>query len=117
MEKLIVLFYFILALAGCDHTGRTIVMRGTADGTDIIYSRVHDAAGTASFACIRSQSGECHYAVFEHDCSRKTACASMPFAQFAVTADTTHDIANLPSGFVLCVSTDAKPMTSKCLRG
>ncbi|HEY0198194.1 MAG TPA: hypothetical protein VGC19_06580 [Rhodanobacter sp.] len=114
MHKLIALFYFILALAGCDHAGRTIIMRSTTNGTDRIYSRVTVLGPTSTFECIHSRSGQCHYGVFERDCTTNPSC-SAPIRQFAMAADTERGMADLPLDFELCVSADATPMTRDCL--
>ncbi len=114
MHKLITLFYFILALAGCDHAGRTIVMRSTANGTDLIYSRVTVLGPTSTFKCIRSRSGQCYYSVFEHACTSNAAC-SAPTRQFAMAVATERGVADLPLDFELCVSADATPVTRDCL--
>ena len=115
MHKLLVLFYFILSLAGCDHAGRTIVMRNTANGIDVIYSRVTVTGPIANFECIHSHSRQCYYALFEHDCSSQPSCAPTPFKQFAMAVDTEQHITDLPQGFQLCASAEAKAMTRECL--
>jgi hypothetical protein len=114
MHKLIALFYFILSLAGCDHADHTIVMRSTANGTDLIYSRVSVQGPTATFKCIHSRSGQCHYSVFQHECAAGPSC-SAPVRQFAMAADTERGFAGLPRDFELCVSPDPTPMTRDCL--
>jgi hypothetical protein len=114
MHKLIALFYFILTLAGCNHGGRTIVMRSTTDGTDLIYSRVIVQGPAATFHCIHSRSSQCHYSVFEHDCASGAAC-NAPIRQFAMAADTERGFADLPADFELCVSPGATPMNRSCL--
>lgn len=115
MHKLIALFYFILSLAGCDHADRSIVMRSTVDGTDLFYSRVSVTAIDSVFRCIHSQSGQCHYGVFEHDCASTPACTA-PLRQFAMNAGTERKLSDLPPDFELCVSADASPITRDCLR-
>jgi hypothetical protein len=115
MHKLIALIYFILAIAGCDHAGRTIVMRSTADGVDLLYSRVTVLAATSTFECISSRSGQCHYSVFEHDCTSLPSCGAAPVRQFAIVAGSEQDVAGLPVEFQVCAEADAAATTSQCL--
>ncbi|MEP6900011.1 MAG: hypothetical protein ABI870_15910 [Rhodanobacter sp.] len=115
MHKLIVLLYFFLSLAGCDHPGRTIVMRSSTDGIDLLYSRVTVFGSTSTFECIQSRSGRCHYGVFEHDCTSMPGCKA-PSQQFALDVDRKQRLIDLPADFELCVSADAGAMSSDCLR-
>lgn len=116
MYQLIALLYFILALAGCDRPGRTIVVRTTVNGADLIYSRVHMLDHHASFDCIRSSTGRCHYALFGHDCPATGPCTTTPFKQFALNAGSAQDLVDLPADFRLCVTQEAKPMTGECMQ-
>ncbi|KRE89678.1 hypothetical protein ASG87_05015 [Frateuria sp. Soil773] len=116
MYQLVALLYFILALAGCDRPGRTVVQRTTAGGIDLVYSRVHMLDRRASFDCIGSSTGSCHYALFDRDCPAAGPCAIAPFRQFALRAGSAQDLAGLPADFRLCVTEEAKPMTGDCLR-
>ena len=113
MHKLIALLYLIFSLAGCDHT-RTIVLRSTTDGTDLIYSRVTVLNLSTLFECIHSQSGHCYYGVFDHRCAATPTCTT-PLQQFALDSDSQRRLGELPLDFELCVSADAAPMTRDCL--
>lgn len=115
MHKLLVLFYLVLSLAGCDHAGRTIVKHSTVNGVDVIYSRVTVFGPAADFHCIDSRSGQCHYALFKRDCSRQRSCPSAPLKQFAIAVNTKLHMINVPHGFQFCVSAEDKAMTRECL--
>jgi hypothetical protein len=116
LYKLAAMLYFIAALVGCHPSDRSIVVRTTANGTDLLYSKIDITADHASFHCLASHSGQCHYALFEHDCPASGACDMQPFKQLAIAASEDMDVHKLPHGFLPCVSADAKAMTSECLR-
>jgi hypothetical protein len=116
MHKLLVLFYLVLSLAGCDHAGRTIVRHSTVNGVDVIYSQVTVLGAGANFECIQSRSGQCHYAVFKRDCSQQRSCPSAPLKQFAMAVNTKLHVINPPHGFQFCVSAEDKAMTRECLQ-
>lgn len=116
MRNFMALAYFLLALMGCDSWGdKTIVMRSSANGDYVIYSKTRVAADVAKFECIKSASGSCHYLLFPRDCKTSgkagAACMAQPFEQFALASGTTREIVGLPSGFEQCVSHEAKLMT------
>lgn len=113
MFKLSAIMYFLLALAGCSEGDRSIVTRSTVNGVDQIYSKVHVRAGTATFECLDSITGSCHYAVFACALGQ---CENTPLRKLAVAAGAEQDIRDLPGQFQLCASADDKPMTIACMR-
>lgn len=112
MNKFIALCYFLLSLYGCDVGQSTSVHRIREDGRDTLHSQATTRAGVTRFECVRSASGQCHYAVFPHSCTSTPGipvqrCASAPVRQFAIANGGARQVAGL-SGFDLCVS-DRRP--------
>lgn len=114
MDKLIALCCFVLSLFGCDVGGSTFVHRTSANGSDVLYSKAHVQAGVARFECVRSASGQCHYAVYPRDCAQPAATGAGPQAsrcgaeakqRFAIAAGESRQFAGLRD-FRLCVSPD-----------
>lgn len=81
-----------------------------------------NAAGTASFQCVASPSGECHYALYTSRCSTAegeggqpaTTCTHQVTHQFSVPAGQTRELRDLPQGFKQCMKTGAKPQVPSC---
>jgi hypothetical protein len=108
MNKLIALFYMLLSVAGCDQ-GRTVVVHSITNGQDVIYSRVHVSGLLATFRCIRSQSGQCHYTVVANECAPASAACTSPPTVFTVPEGDTLSLTTLPPGFQSCVTATASP--------
>lgn len=107
MSKLIVLFYMLLSLAGCEQ-GRTIVTHTTVNGQDLIYSKILVLGELATFRCLRSQSGQCYYSVLRKECAnRQGACAS-PVSTFSMREGDTLMLTALPTDFASCASATAE---------
>lgn len=108
MNKFIALLPLLLALAGCEQ-GHTVVVHSIADGHDVVFSKVNVTGPLASFRCLRSESGECHYTVVANDCAPASeACASPPL-HFAVREGDIRVNTTLPAGFQSCVSATQAP--------
>jgi hypothetical protein len=121
MDTLIALLCFALSLAGCDIGGTHLVHRSSIDGIDALYSKVDIRPGLASFHCLRSASGRCHYTLFPRECveaptatARRGTCVPQPPQRFAVSAGSDRELTGLP-GFDLCVRTDALPTRPGCM--
>lgn len=108
MKKFIVLFCALLLLAGCEQ-GRTVVVHSIVNGQDVLFSKVHVFGQFATFRCIRSQSGECHYMVVGDDCAPASAACSSPLKRFAVHEGDTMSFTSLPAGFQSCVTAGMAP--------
>ena len=108
MNKFIALIPLLLVLAGCNQ-GSTVVVHSIVDGHDVVYSKVNVTGQLASFRCLHSESGQCHYTVVANDCAPASeACASPPL-QFAVREGDIRLNTTLPAGFQSCVTATAAP--------
>ena len=121
MNKLIALCYFVLSLFGCDGGGNTIVHRTSVDGSDALYSRARVQAGVARFECLRSASGQCHYAVFPRVCvpappagdEHDANCLQGRAERFALATGESRQVTGL-HGFRLCVSVERGTADPDC---
>lgn len=108
MNKYIALLPLLLVLAGCNQ-GRTVVVHSIANGHDVVYSTVHVVGPLATFRCLRSESGQCHYTVVANECApASAACPSTP-AHFAVREGDIHVDSSLPADFQSCVTATTAP--------
>ncbi|HET6554482.1 MAG TPA: hypothetical protein VFG49_13230 [Dyella sp.] len=108
MNKFVALLFLLPCLAGCEQ-GRTVVVHTIVNGQDVIFSKVHAVGQLATFRCISSQSGDCHYTVLANDCAPASAACAMPPKMFAVHEGDTMSFTSLPQGFQSCVTPTTKP--------
>ncbi|WP_445146466.1 hypothetical protein [Dyella sp. Tek66A03] len=108
MNKIIVLLPLLLVLAGCEQ-GRTVVVHSIVNGHDVVYSKVNVTGPLASFRCLRSESGECHYTVVANDCAPASAACAAPPLHFAVREGEMRINTSLPAGFQSCVNSTPAP--------
>ena len=108
MNKFIALLPLLLALAGCEQ-GRTVVVHSIANGHDVVYSKVSVTGPLASFRCLRSESGECHYTVVANECAPASAMCASPPLHFAVREGDMRINTTLPAGFQSCVTATPAP--------
>ncbi len=125
MNKLIAILSFALSLYGCDIGGNTTIHRSSADGSDVLYSKVVAKPGYARFECLTSASGQCFYTLYPRGCAtaptaaaRPTEtpharCATTPVERFALASGQSRQIPAL-SAFRMCVSTDADAAIPGC---
>lgn len=81
-----------------------------------------NSAGAASFQCVASPSGECHYALYTSRCSTAegeggqpaTTCTHQVIRQFSVPVGQTQEQRDLPQGFKQCMKTSQKPQVPGC---
>lgn len=118
MQKLIAIVSFALSLYGCDTGGSTYVHRSSADGSDVLHSKVVARPGVARFECLRSASGKCFYTLYPRGCDGATAtgarpadeqatpCVPRPVERFALAKGESRQVTAL-SDFRMCVSTEA----------
>lgn len=118
MNKLIAIVSFALSLYGCDVGGSTYVHRSSADGSDVLYSKVVAKPGIARFECLRSASGRCFYTLYPRGCDAAPAngtatageqaapCVPRPVERFALAKGESRQVTAL-SDFRMCVSTEA----------
>src|ERR1700749_3610516 len=108
MEKLILLFYLLLSLTGCQPT-QTIVTHELDNGADLIYSKIQITTELATFRCLRSRSGLCHYTVLERSCSTSRVNCDPPITVFTMRQGDTLLLSHLPDDFATCVTSAATP--------
>ena len=118
MNKFIALCCFVLSLLGVDLGANTQVHRAVANGIDTLYSRTTVEAGVARFECLRSASGQCHYAVLASGCadsprSAAEECSAAPLNRFAVASGHSRQIPGLQR-FDLCVGTEPGDAVRDC---
>ncbi|QNK00613.1 hypothetical protein [Dyella telluris] len=103
MEKLILLFYLLLSLAGCEPS-RSVVTHEFVNGTDVIYSKIQITGELATFRCLRSQSGQCHYTVLSGACGTRKVNCEPPITVFTMRQGDTLLLTRLPEDFASCVT-------------
>lgn len=118
MDTFIAVCCFVLSLFGWEPGGTTLIHRASADGSDVLYSRTWVQPGVARFECVRSRSGQCHYAVYPRGCGparQETAgaCGAQSARRFVVARGDSRRIAGL-DGFSLCVSADGAVHGAGC---
>ncbi len=104
MEKLILLFYLLLSLTGCEPT-RNVVTHEAVNGIDLIYSKIQITGALATFRCLRSESGECHYTVLSGSCGTRQLNCKPPITVFSMREGDTLLLTRLPEDFTSCVTT------------
>jgi hypothetical protein len=108
MNKFIASICLLLCLTGCER-GRTVVVHAIANGHDVVYSQVHVIGQLATFRCLRSESGQCHYTVVADDCAPASTACSSPPKRFTVGEGNAMSFTSLPPGFRSCVAATAAP--------
>lgn len=108
MTKNILIIASLLALAGCSF-GRSVSVQVTTDGHDNLHSQITITRDLAIFHCIASDTGACHYTIYDRPCPDKGPCDAKPVRAFAVGAGDRMIETTLPEGFVSCVSGNEAP--------
>lgn len=103
MEKLILLFYLLLAVAGGE-PGRTVVTHAIVDGEDVIDSQIQIIGELASFHCLRSKTGVCHYTVLPSRCATTGNDCKPALTTFSMREGDTLVVTTLPADFRSCVT-------------
>ena len=106
MDKLILLFYFLLALTG-GAPGRTEVTHSMVDGEDVVDSQIQIIGQLASFRCVRSKSGVCHYTVLPNSCATAGSGCKPALSTFSMREGDTLVVTTLPADFRSCVTASA----------
>ncbi len=109
MRLIASLLYCLLALAGChERSGTTTIVRATNDGVDAFFSKTVAGRGTASFHCLASRSGRCHYLVYDARCADAArACPRRELDRFDLAVGQVRELKGLDEGFRQCASADA----------
>ncbi|WP_109125520.1 hypothetical protein [Dyella sp. C11] len=103
MEKLILLFHLLLSLTGFEPV-RTVVTHELANGRDLIYSTIQISGELATFRCLRSQSGLCHYTLLPGSCGTRSVDCEPPITVFTMRQGDTLLLTRLPEDFASCVT-------------
>ncbi|MDR3448055.1 MULTISPECIES: hypothetical protein [Dyella] len=104
MEKLILLFYLLLSLTGCEPT-RNVDTHEVVNGIDLIDSKIQITGELATFRCVRSDSGQCHYMVLPGSCGTRQVNCKSPITVFSMRQGDTLLLTRLPEDFASCVTT------------
>lgn len=115
MRLLASLVYCLLALAGChERTGTTSITRAISDGRDVIFSKTLVTATETNVHCLASSSGQCHYLVYEDQCSAAAAgsasapgCARRTLERFALLPGQVRALRGVPAAAHTCVDATA----------
>ena len=105
MHKLILLFYLLLALTGCER-GHTLVTHSFVNGEVAIDSQIRIDGQLATFRCLRSKSGVCHYTVLPRRCATSGSDCNPPLSTFSMREGNALLITSLPDDFASCVTAD-----------
>lgn len=114
--QLLALLCLTIVLPGC-HTGeQRYLTRVSNGGSDSLYSMITIDAHKVRFDCRVSDSGQCHYNLFAHDCATSASCGDRPFLQLMVRAGEVQIIDTPTSPWYPCVSQHDDVEASSCLR-
>lgn len=106
MRLFLSIIYCFLNLAGCTDAGnRTLTASARENGTVTLESRTEVRMGRARFACEASRADRCWYTVFD---------AGREVRAFSLAAREERLVDGLPSGFTVCVTTNADKVTKDC---
>lgn len=117
MTKLAALFWFALSLFGCNPHGQTVIVQSSSNGQQTLRSEVDILHGIATFRCVASSSGVCHYAIYADNCRATPGCKRKPIQAFGLpVGQRLVDTQQLP-GFVHCVGVNADTTRAECAGG
>jgi len=133
MRLLSALWSCLLSLAGCQghanldlSTGgsRETVVHASEHGEAVIFSRTTYRGGLATFRCVDSRSGRCHYQVYAAcaapaagGAATPSACAPRMLQEFDVQIGQRREIRGLPRDFGQCVAPEAPTVPQPCKQG
>lgn len=103
MDKLVMLFYLLLALTG-GAPGHTVVTHSIVNGEDVIDSQIQIMGQLASFRCLRSKTGVCHYTVLPSSCATTGQGCKPALTTFSMREGDSLMVTTLPADFRSCVT-------------
>lgn len=103
----------LLLLSACGIGGNSYSNRLVDNGHDILYSKAHVKDGIATFRCLASDSGNCHYTLYPDACGGKPDCTLAPLQHFVVARGQSRRIAGLKD-FRVCADVDDKALRADC---
>jgi len=117
MTKLAALFWFALSLFGCNPHGQTVIVQSSTNGQQTLRSEVDILHGVATFRCVASSSGVCHYALYADNCRATPGCTRKPLHAFGLPVGQRLVDTDQPPGFVHCVGVSADTAQAECADG
>lgn len=106
MRLFLAIVYCFMNLAGCtDAQNRVLLVTTKENGHVTLDSRTDVRMGRARFACSASETGRCHYTVFDGDTEVRV---------FTLAVREERLVDGLPDGFTLCVTREASKVSSSC---
>jgi hypothetical protein len=115
MTKLAALFWFALSLFGCAPHGQTVIVQSSSNGQQTLRSEMDIVHGIATFRCVASSSGVCHYALYADNCRGTAACTRKPIQAFGLPVGQRLVDTDQPQGFVHCVGANADTAQVECV--
>ena len=134
MRLLSALWSCLLGIVGCQghatfdlstDAHRETVVHTSERGAAVIFSRTSYRGGLATFRCVDSRSGRCHYQVYAA-CAAPTAaagsaaaapCAPRMLQEFDLQVGQRRDIGGLPRDFGQCVVPETPSAPQPCAQG
>lgn len=134
MRLLSMLWSCLLGIAGCQghadldlstDAHRETVVHTSERGMAVIFSRTTYRGGLATFRCVDSRSGRCHYQVYAA-CAAPTgagagpaaaSCAPRMLQEFDLQVGQRRQIGGLPRDFGQCVAPEAPAARQPCAGG
>ncbi len=132
MRLLSALWSCLLGIVGCQgHANfdlstdarRETVVHTSERGVAVIFSRTTYRGGLATFRCVDSRSGHCHYQVYAAcaaaaaGSAASAACAPRMLQQFDLQVGQRREIGGLPRDFGQCVVPETSAAPQPCTQG
>jgi hypothetical protein len=133
MRLLSALWSCLLSLAGCQghatldlstDAHRETVVHASERGVAVIFSRTSYRGGLATFRCMDSRSGRCHYQVYVACAApaaaagnAAAACAPRMLQEFDLQVGQRREIGGLPRDFGQCVAAETPAAAQPCMQG
>ncbi|QDI04799.1 hypothetical protein [Xanthomonas cerealis] len=132
MRLLSALWSCLLSFAGCQghanldlSTGahRETVVHASERGVAAIVSRTSYRGGLATFRCVDSRSGRCHYQVYAAcaapaaPAGSTAACAPHMLQEFDLQVGQRREVGGLPPDFGQCVAAETPAAAQPCMQG
>jgi len=114
MTKLAALFWFALSLFGCAPHGQTVIVQSSTNGQQTLRSEMAIVHGVATFRCVASSSGVCHYTLYADNCRGTAGCTRKPIQAFGLPVGQRFVDTDQPTGFVHCVGVSADTAQAEC---
>jgi hypothetical protein len=92
-------------------------VQSSTNGQQTLRSEVDIVHGVATFRCVASSSGVCHYALYADNCRGTAACTRKPIQAFGLPVGQRLVDTDQPQGFVHCVGVSADTAQAECAGG